>query len=76
MIDLSTMKDNETFYNHRNSNLFKNEEIALSDNYKNGRNIKIHQSSNQNESFQLNKNAFTPKLESKSPQNYTSKMFN
>jgi len=41
MIDLSTMNINETFFKKKSSNLLKNEEVVLSENYKNGRNIKI-----------------------------------
>ena len=75
MNDLSTMKDNETFYNQRSSNLLQ-KDGTLSENDKNARNSKILQSLNEEESLNYKKNVFTPKLETKSPKNYTNKIFN
>jgi hypothetical protein len=70
------MKDNETFYNQRSSNLLNNEDKIQSENDKNIRNSKLLRSLNEVESLHFKKNALTPKLENKSPKNYTSKIFN
>ena len=70
------MKDNETFYNQRSSNLQNNEDGIQSENDKNLRNSKLLRSLNEVESLHFKKNALTPKLENKSPKNYTSKIFN
>jgi hypothetical protein len=70
------MKDNETFYNQRSSNLLNNEDGIQSENDKNLRNSKLLRSLNEVESLHFKKNALTPKLENKSPKNYTSKIFN
>ena len=70
------MKDNETFYNQRSSNLLNNEDGIQSENDKNLRNSKLLRSLNEVESLHFKKNALTPKLENISPKNYTSKIFN
>ncbi len=70
------MKDNETFYNRRSSNLLNNEDGIQSENDKNLRNSKLIRSLNEVDSLNFKKNALMPKLDNKSPKNYTSKIFN
>ena len=51
------MKDNETFYNQRSSNLLNNEDGIQSENDKNLRNSKLLRSLNEVESLHFKKNA-------------------